>query len=161
MEHTTFARPTIEHTHVGTACTPACLTRPCSCPVNKWNRSCRPRLCFFQIARPNIPNMPNFRLMPSCPHHMRHTVWYVCDRLPPCLQGNLYTHPCPVGLGIAQECIQHNTLSRFHFGNNRWGNRCTFQCQKALEIDRCHIWHTLFSGHHESFSCRRGRFHTM
>ena len=160
MEHTTFARPTIEHTHVGTACTPASLTRPCSCPVNKWNRSCRPRLCFFQIARPNIPNMPNFRLMPSCPHHMRHTVWYVCDRLPPCLQGNLYTQPRSFDLGTAQECNQRNTVCPSRFGKNQCCNLCTFQYPGHFEISQRRILDRLWQGYHESFYNRRGRVHT-
>jgi hypothetical protein len=51
--HTTFVSKKIEHSQLGTACMLACLIRPCSCPVNKGNKSFRRCPCFLQIGRPN------------------------------------------------------------------------------------------------------------
>ena len=156
-----FAEATIGHTHVGIACTLASSTRPCSCLVNNQNKSLRPCLLFLQIARPNIANKPSFQLVLSGPYHKRHMTSYVCDRLMPCFSCNLYTQPCLLDLGIAQECTPRNTGCRPRFGNNQLGNLCTFQSRVHFETFRHCIFDSLSQGHHESFYNRRGIFHTM
>jgi hypothetical protein len=54
MEYTTFVQATIEHTHLGTACTLVNWTRPCNFPVSKWNKSVRPLFCFFKLPGQTI-----------------------------------------------------------------------------------------------------------
>ena len=157
----TFVSKKIEHNQSGIVCMLACSKSPCNCLANNWYKSFRPCLWFLHIARPNIANTSSFLVVLFCPHHTHHTKFYVCDRLNLYFLCNVYIRLCLFHPDIFPECTQHNTLSRFHFGNNPWGNFCTFQCQKALEIDRRHIWHNLFSGYHESFFYRPGRFHTM